>query len=275
MSNLLDCLESQTVPPDEVILSAPTHDDLGDAVQRHPGVRTVIGSRGLTAQRNAALDVLQDGTDVVFFFDDDISLRTDYIEATLRVFNSRVDIVGVTGHLLLDGVARDQPVTLEEGRSVIAASGEADARPPRPVDDLYGCNFAVRAEAAGDLRFDERLPLYSWLEDLDYSRRLAKRGLLVRGFQCLGVHHGAPSGGRKQHLQFGYSQVTNPVYLWRKGSITAAEAGRLTLRPVLSNIKDSLFGDAKAWRRTRLQGNRMGFLDLVRGKITPERITTI
>jgi GT2 family glycosyltransferase len=278
LAELLACLDRQTFRPHEVIVSAPAVTDLSADIDRLAGwVTPVIGARGLAVQRNAGMAALTD-PDVIFFFDDDVSLREDYIANAVGIFTGDPRIVGLTGTLLLDGAQRGAPVSFAEAEEAIAGTRSGDpVGTLSTVMNLYGCNFAVRASAAVSLRFDEKLPLYSWLEDLDYSRRLAQQsdGEFVRSPNCLAVHHGSASGGREQHRRFGYSQVTNPVHLWRKGSIKAPHAARLIIRPLLANAASSLVGANARWRRARLEGNLLSVSDLLRGRVTPERIINL
>ena len=71
------------------------------------------------------------------------------------------------------------------------------------------------------LTFDEQLPLYGWLEDVDFSRRVAGYGRVVKVSAARGVHLGVKAA-RQRGVQLGYSQVANPVYLMRKGTYAGA-----------------------------------------------------
>ena len=85
------------------------------------------------------------------------------------------------------------------------------------AEHIPGCNMAFRlptARAAG-VEFDEALPLYGWLEDVDFSRRMAPYGKIISWPNCRGVHM-AVKRGRTSGVKLGYSQVMNPFYLWRK-----------------------------------------------------------
>jgi GT2 family glycosyltransferase len=145
----------------------------------------------------------------------------------------------------------------------------------RPTRELYGCNFAVRLSAAPELRFDERLPLYSWLEDHDFARRLMKFGVLAEVDDCVIVHRAAASGGRQAHRRLGYSQVMNPVHLWRKKSFPTWLAAYELFPRVGKNFVRSIAGREASWRRQRVRGNLLAAVDIVRGRITPERITQL
>jgi hypothetical protein len=89
------------------------------------------------------------------------------------------------------------------------------------------------------------------------------------------VHRAAASGGRQAHLRLGYSQVMNPVYLNRKGSFPLWLAAQQLVRPVAKNVVLSATGPATSWRRERLRGNGKAAADIVRRRITPERIVEL
>ena len=85
--------------------------------------------------------------------------------------------------------------------------------------------MSIRASMIGDLRFDERLVLYGWQEDIDFTSQLRQRGRVVCVSNIRGVHLGLKAG-RVSGERFGYSQVVNPVYLIRKGTVPAASRCR-------------------------------------------------
>ena len=176
----------------------------------------MTGVRGLAAQRNAALDAL-DGIEVVAFFDDDALIRPDYLAKALRFLDTHPDVLGLTGRVLLDG-ARSGEIDRAVAEEALARSATEPTLRWRPTRELYGCNFVVRIGRVPHLRFDPALPLYSWLEDHDFARRLMRLGSLAQVDDCVIVHRAAASGGRQSHVRLGYSQVMNPVYLMRKGS---------------------------------------------------------
>lgn len=272
---LLGDIENQTDLPEEVVISVPTRDSLPALVMADYSftVTLVIGTRGAAAQRNAGVDALTSNPDYVVFFDDDAIPRADYFAAVRSIFGQNRDVVGLTGHAVIDGAQLGRQVSREEALSAIDRSVDISTDETMEATlDLYGCNFAVRGSALLDLRFDSRLPLYSWLEDLDFARRLGRTGRLVRSGTCVIAHLGSASGGRTQHIRFGYSQITNPMYLWRKGSISFRHAMRLVFKPGVSNLFGSVWGNDTSWRRQRLRGNFVSISDLARRRLTPERI---
>jgi len=181
-------------------------------------------------------------------------------------------MVVATGRVLADGI-KGPGLTPEQGRAILAASVRQEEG-VEPAFSGYGCNMALRLAPlrAHRLRFDERLPLYGWQEDVDLSRRLAAYGTVVRLHMASGVHLGVKVG-RSSGVRLGYSQVANPLYLSRKG--LGYSFGR-----ALSHIACNFAMNAGrfAWpepyvdRRGRLRGNLRALGDLVRGRLRPERI---
>jgi GT2 family glycosyltransferase len=138
----------------------------------------------------------------------------------------------------------------------------------------YGCNMSVRVSAVGKLRFDERLPLYGWLEDIDFTSQLRRSGRVVELRHMLGVHLGVKSG-RVSGQRLGYSQVMNPIYLVRKGTVPFSFAMDLLVRNVIANLIRSLWPEAHVDRWGRLKGNSMAAWHAMLGRIEPEYILKI
>ena len=235
------------------------------------GIQVVLAERGLTRQRNAALAAAKGG-DVVFF-DDDALPREDYLAGVAEVFHSYPDVVGMTGKVAIDGVPLLRALTLAEMRAALASAG--DDKTVTTTDRLYGCNMAFRRDALDGISFDERLPLYGWLEDLDFARRVQRRGRLVVAAGCVAAHQGNEIGGRGKHARFGYSVIANALYLQRKGSVRTRELPFLILRPALANLRGALAGSDRSWRRERLAGMAIALSDIARGRLCPERATEL
>lgn len=274
LAQAMAAVDGQSVPSPHRILSVP---DAASLPADTRGWTVVTGARGLAAQRNAGLDALGGDADIVLFFDDDAVPRSDYVEQALAAFARWPDMAGLTGRVLLDGAAHSAgEVTVDEARAALARSWrDGPTRTRRPRRTLYGCNFAYRAAAAPALRFDARLPLYSWLEDHDFARRLMPYGVLAGIDDCVVVHRGAASGGRTHHVRLGYSQLMNPVHLARTGSFPAWLAGWEIARPTAKNLAYAVAGHQAPWRRERLRGNLLGLGDALRGRDTPERIVDL
>ena len=111
------------------------------------------------------------------------------------------------------------------------------------------------------------LPLYGWLEDVDFSRQLAPFGKIIRNEGMIGVHLGS-KGGRGSGVRTGYSQIANPLYLWRKGTLRLDRALIQMCRNILANYAKLMRPEPWVDRRGRALGNALGFRDLVRDGCT-------
>ncbi|CAH2407775.1 glycosyltransferase family 2 protein [Mesorhizobium escarrei] len=272
LGRLLLHLQRQTQPPGEVVVSAPdaTHVELPET-SCFP-VSLVFGKKGLCAQRNSALDHASGRFDVVTFFDDDFVPADDYLERVTRAFQEHVDWAVVMGRVVKDGAIN---AGLEWDDAMLALDQSEQEPPPRPevVDHLgaYGCNMSIRAAKIGKLRFDERLVLYGWQEDIDFTSQLRSRGRVVAVSTIRGIHLGIKTG-RMSGERFGYSQIVNPVYLIKKGTMPATFALPLMARNVAANLVRSVRPESYIDRRGRLRGNILAIIHVLTGRIEPEYV---
>ena len=286
---LLDWLDEQTFQPRAVVIVAVEDDDLEDLETHrfaHDGRLRVLLTHvpGLCIQRNAGLDCLLNGSATgpdeffVVFFDDDFRPACDWLERCRNVLMAQPEIAALTGKLLADG-ANHASVTPALARSYIEgkvgpvkhwASGEYQ----RELTSMYGCNMAYRGCVVKRCRFDENLPLYGWQEDQDFTSQAKAFGLTVYEPSCRGVHLGSRSG-RVSGVRFGYSQIANPWYLVRKGTMSARKGTRFVLRHLAANSARTIFPSPRADYFGRLKGNLLAILDLMRGRCHPRRVADL
>ncbi|WP_341367376.1 glycosyltransferase [Yoonia sp. BS5-3] len=267
-------LKRQTRSPDRIIVSAASANDVGRtrASGMHPPIDILIGPKGLTVQRNAVLDALED-EDVILFLDDDFIMAPDFLDKLDAAFQQNSDIAVMTGNVIADGI-KNAGLAPKEARRLLA---RAALKAPDPdivdVHNGYGCNMAFRCAPIreNNLRFDERLPLYGWLEDVDFSRQVAAYGRCVKAMALIGVHLGT-KGGRTSGRKLGYSQVANPLYLIGRKSMRPSHALGMISRNVAANLAKSFWPEPWVDRRGRLLGNLRAFGDLIRGRLRPEGV---
>jgi GT2 family glycosyltransferase len=266
-------LRTQSLEPAAVIVSCVVREDAGNAANL-PGVIVVTGAAGLAKQRNAALAVLPAGIDVVVFFDDDFVADAGWLAAAARTFRDELQVVGFTGRVIADGI-KGPGLSFDDAVHIVEAADHSAPWSRIEPFSPYGCNMAFRLSAIGDLRFDERLVLYGWLEDRDFGGALAKRGgRLIKCASARGVHMGVKSG-RVAGDRLGYSQVINPIYMQRKGTMTAGQVAGQIFRNIMSNLLHAVRPEPFIDRRGRLRGNLKGLADVLRGRLEPERAAAI
>ena len=273
---LLKTLEKQTRHPDEVVLSITNaQNDMHEVNSSRLNVSVVLGPAGACAQRNTALAFLHDRADIILFIDDDFWMYETYVEELEHIFSEDGSVVATTGFVLADG-ATTSGISIDSAEELLTCHG-AELNVPekvKQVADTYGCNMAFRASAIRDLKFDERLPLYGWQEDVDFSAQLNRKGRIIWSNRLCGVHLGSKRG-KISGVRFGYSQVINPLYILGKGNISYRRAFGLLwlmLKNFLSNATKSIFSEPFIDRRGRLKGNLIGLFHAVQGKLDPMNV---
>jgi glycosyltransferase involved in cell wall biosynthesis len=267
-------IRRQTRTPDRILVCYAEGADV-TGLPNWPEIGLIKGPQGLTAQRNVLLDAATD-CDIVLFFDDDFLPAPQYIDAIERVFCDHDEVIVTTGKVIADG-AKGPGFSYDFARQVLAA--DLGGGPWSGLSAAwcgYGCNMAIRsAKIRGiDARFDERLALYGWYEDIDFTRRLGEHGKIIRVEAARGVHLGVKSG-RTSGRRLGYSQVMNCVYLARKGTCPWKHALRSILKHLAVNLCRSVWPEAWVDRRGRLLGNLIALCDVCRGSMTPERVSAL
>jgi GT2 family glycosyltransferase len=277
LSETVTELQSQTLQPSRIIVSVPAGADAAEVDPGQANLSIITGMRGLTAQRNMILraamaDAGKD--DILVFFDDDFYPERHYLAELCDLFQQCPNIVMSTGLVLADGIG-GPGLSPADARTVLGSAAQPDAMARARIHDVYnayGCNMVVRVQTlrqTGAL-FDERLPLYGWLEDVDFSRAVASAGRIVRFDATMGVHLGVKSG-RQSGLRLGYSQIANPVYLMAKHRCARSKALHLMARNVTMNALKSLRPEPFIDRGGRLSGNLKAFADLLKGELRPEK----
>ena len=109
---------------------------------------------------------------------------------------------------------------------------------------------------------------------MDFGSRLLGRGMVAFTNAFAGVHQGVKSG-RTSGVRLGYSQIANPIYLYRKGTLRLRTALRRMTNNVGMNVLRALYPEPWVDRAGRLRGNAKAFLDLMRGTLDPGRILDI
>ena len=268
-------LAKQLRLPDKLIICPAEEQDCDrcalDSLPFPVGI--VFGPRGLTSQRNAIIASCSDA-DAVVFFDDDFYPAPSYLAEVENMLIRYPDVVIARGRLLADGVCGpglDHKEALGMLESSRATSPEETAI--SDIYGVYGCNMTLRMATvlAHGVRFDENLPLYGWLEDIDFSRSVASYGRIIMNRRLYGVHLGTKRG-RTSGVKFGYSQIANPIYMLRKGTMNRSYAFRHMGRNVASNIAKFIVPEPWVDRRGRLKGNAIACFDLICGRLHPRNV---
>jgi len=272
LNGTLEQLDWQTRQPDCIVVSHHTDRDVEGIETRDRPITCVKSPAGLTIQRNAILRMAQ-GFDVVVFFDDDFFPSPNYLQVIEQAFLQNLDYQIITGKVLADG-AKGIGIEPSVAREVIAQDRGATG-PSQGVDtyNAYGCNMSVRLlnVLKHQIMFDENLPLYGWLEDVDFCRRLVPFGRIVKIDAARGVHLGVKAG-RTQGARLGYSQIANPMYMFRRGTLSWRLTMQTMVKHLAKNSLRAMFPEPHVDRIGRLRGNLTALSDLFWGRCHPKRM---
>ncbi len=192
---------------------------------------------GLTLQRN--LGIRSSTGELLFFFDDDVELDVDYLQKVESIFlgDTEHKIGAVGGRIKnLNG---DRPITFRSRfenfvfRSIRTIFGLEDMGSGRyrlsgmPTfshrlmkavfcETLTGCCMAFRREVFEKIDFDENLPGYGLMEDVDISKRTLDVGYKIFYEPAAALIHKVSPQNRLDYFRWGEMSVINYDYLFRK-----------------------------------------------------------
>lgn len=224
---------------------------------------------GLTLQRNVGIDASRGN--FVFFLDDDALPEPDYFRSIRQVFldDTAGEIGAVRGFLLdsvhqsftrlwrlrqaLGVVPRGRPGSYHPAGVTMSWNLVAPFHGIRPVDFLAGCAAAYRREVLAQHRFSLFFSGYSWGEDLEMSRRIARNWKLVICGDAR-VRHCLAEGGRPAGWAAGRMSARNRHFIWKRHSPEAKVADRFKFwldyaLIILSHLASAL---RPPWRRAPL-----------------------
>ncbi|TCL66380.1 glycosyltransferase family 2 protein [Rhizobium sp. BK251] len=269
VSKIVALIGCQTRAADAILVCSPGEEDVA-GLHAQAGLVHFLGPAGLPHQRNCLIERAQT-LDILIFLDDDFVMDKDYLAETEAVFREAADVAMTTGVVIADGII-GPGFSLEQAAAFMSTPADAAGHRLTEVYNGYGCNMAVRLEIvrANGLRFDEELPLYAWLEDVDFSRALAPFGRIVRVERARGVHLGVKSG-RQPGARLGYSQIANPCYLIAKGTCSWQKGLFHMSRNLAANVYGTLRRETIIDRPGRLLGNLKALGDLFALRLAPSR----
>lgn len=277
VSDLLPHLAGQTRQADRVVFAVTKPEDIGVdpacAFGPQTSVEVVIAEKGLTRQRNAGLERVLGDCDILVFFDDDFVPSRTALQGIEEAFALWPDVNGMTGALVADGI--NGPGFDAEQAAALVADFDSQPRDTPKIlrsglEGLYGCNMAYRLSAVSSQRFDSNLPLYGWQEDVDFAARIPGGRIKTDAFA--GVHRGAKGGRETAGMRLGYSQIVNPYYLWRKGSLSGRFAMRLAARNMAANHLRLFRPEPWVDRQGRAVGNWRALWEIMIRRAHPARI---
>jgi GT2 family glycosyltransferase len=240
VETLHSILLQQRLPDELVIVDSSdkkTVEDYLKSIAMPFPVKYVQSTPGLTLQRNIGIG--SSIGDILCFFDDDVDLGKNYLLTIENIFLSDTPkhIGAVGGRITnLDG---NSPITfrykvekfifksvrdifglVELGNGKFRLSG----MPTFPhrlkkagfCETLTGCCMAFRREVFNKIKFDENLPGYGLMEDVDISKQTLDSGYKIFYEPAATLLHKVSPHNRLDYFRWGEMSVVNYDYLFRK-----------------------------------------------------------
>jgi glycosyltransferase involved in cell wall biosynthesis len=194
LAELFDSLLRQTVKPFEVIVvdDTPTDEiavlcDIFKVQFAKKKIRLLYHKNQRKKSSSVArnIGVEMSSGDILMFFDSDVILFPDYIEKILEVFEKFPHAVGVQGWIVNFKRTKFYYIRQVIYRIFHFSHHVKDRcklfEYPSlltriiPCEALSGANFAVKREIFNELRFDENLLGYAYMEDMLFSHLLYRK----------------------------------------------------------------------------------------------------
>ncbi len=189
---------------------------------------------GLTLQRNRG--IRECAGDLIFFFDDDVTLDKDYFAEIEKIFlNDANREIGAVGGKII--VAPPQTFRQKIERALFASirfifgvvgthNGKfhPSGMPSHPrrnqpsgwIECLSGCCMAFRRDVFEKIQFDESLSEYGLMEDVDISKQTLAAGYKIYYQTAATLIHNASPMNRLKVRRWAEMSVVNYDYLFRK-----------------------------------------------------------
>lgn len=237
LRRLLSSLTAQQVKPGEIVIV----DASTTPVEHVPAEFSELKTKYIrhwppsaAAQRNAGIRACDAASDLIAFVDDDATFEPDAIANMLRFWETADgNVLGASfsmrNYTLTAGqwlkrsgfVQRLGLYSAEPGG--VAPSGWhtaiAGITGTRCVEWLPSGAVVWRHSVFDERTFDEFFGGYSYLEDLDFSYQMSRRGRLAVVADA-GYFHFSSAAGRGSTRQFGKVEVRNRVHFVRKHGLS-------------------------------------------------------
>jgi len=264
----------------------PEYIDMSRQIGSKLDVKYLHTQPGLTRQRNYGIK--ETGGNIVYFFDDDVVLRPDFLQVMNQTFTDNPHYVGGCGLAIGDKAAyqrnRSTVKRIRKALSnlynyifLLSYKGEAgrfkrSGFPERPfgsetfkeVELLSGCNMGYRKEVFSEFTFDENLAGYALMEDADFSRRISRKHRLFYNPNAVLEHKHATSG-RESTYDLKKMYMLNYRYLFIKNRYKGDNLATLAhWWAILGLVAKSLL----LWRKEEVRGYLHGLREFNRRKTT-------
>jgi GT2 family glycosyltransferase len=239
LRNMLESMRSQTAGPAEIVVVDASREPAEPVIAGFPELAIRYLRHwppSAAAQRNAGILACDPASTLIGFADDDTTFEPQAFANMLRFWrDAEPETLGAAFNFRNSprrGLSRLKTSTLADRLGLYSARpgsvslsgwqtvvGEVDQT--LFVDWLPSTASIFRREVFRETVFDEFFQSYSYLEDLDFSFTISRKGRLTIVADA-GFNHFPSLGGRVSARQFGRFEVRNRLYFVRKHHLSLA-----------------------------------------------------
>lgn len=234
LKNCIGSLLLQDIPVDELIIVDAScyckniEQICGELVKQCRMLLKYVHTKpGITYQRNIGISLLDKLSEFVFFFDDDVILRQNVVKNMMETFSRHPDVA------IVQGVESNRKPQNAIGRIVrkifliahesntwkLLRSGENTSVINPNEDIIIGSVMigisCVKRKIFYEFKFDEWFTSYSFLEDYDFSFRVARKYKLLQTPSVQFIHNCSPVS-RQRTSEAARMYIINKAYFYKK-----------------------------------------------------------
>jgi glycosyltransferase involved in cell wall biosynthesis len=278
LRKLLDSLQQQTSQASQIVIVDGSDTPIEKILTEYPTLPLTyvrVYPPSLARQRNAGMAALDPDISVAGYLDDDLELAPDATERMNTFWNKAQNDIGGAAFTIVNQPGRGRIGALisslfllnSSAQGRVLCSGFATSILPRETtertDWLYGGATLWRREIIEAYQYDEWYIGHGYLEDLDYSHRVAQQHSLYVVAEARCWHWPKPVK-IEQNFALGRQQILNRIYFVRKfDHFSRAGFVWAMFGQSIRNLFEPLqTRDRAGWIRFR--GNLRGYADLFR-----------
>jgi len=234
---MLQSLESQSCRPNQVVIVDSGSQPMNSIVEEFQSlvIKYVRYDRpSASAQRNAGIEAVNEGIELIGFLDDDVVLEFGAVESILRFWRDAAEDVGGCAFNLKNFKRTDMERLKHSSlarllglyspeKGVVMPSGWqtmiGTVQETTYVQWLPSTAAVWRRSVIERFRFEEYFGGYSYLEDLDFSYGVSRQYKLAVVADAAFFHYHS-SAGRIDRYKFGKIEVVNRLFFVRKHGLS-------------------------------------------------------
>lgn len=269
LTNTLNFLESNKFFFKKIVIVDSSNLEIKNQIKKKirkysANIKVVNSEASTCIQRNVGFNFIEKSK-YIMFLDDDNIFYSDAFYKMQDFLNNNKDFVGVAFNQIykerkniLDNFKKNY-ITHKIGIYSLDNGGFSDSgwqsrfvnfKNDKIVQWLPTRAVIYRCSEIKNSRFDKKLGVYGYLEDLDFSLQLKKRGKLI---VCSNAKYTHDQSITRPGFYFGKKELRNRYYIVKKHKLNKNLFFLTTLLRMLLTFKEGILGNLNSFKR--LAGN--------------------